>query len=266
MPTPNNKGLKEIPADEGFEIFGCQIPYSVVGFCKKFLKQHPKWNISIRDVITEKNYEFARLISRNYGENLANLEGFTGLQLATTIENVIQENFKCGDITFDDVLGQSALLDDLKNVVPTKSKKKSSKPQRLNSSSTSTPRKRTRSVISDGEDSDNEGGDDQAVEEAEETDQDSEFENDVDDMTVNESTASLSRFPTTPTYTKPAKKQRRSIKPVHEKKVSTSEDSDSDNFDPIVEEDLTSYNPSGEIQPNTKRLVIKGANKSYYGL
>ena len=103
MPTPNNKGLKEVPTDEGFDIFGCQIPHNVVDFCKKFLKRHP------------------RIISRNYGENLANLEGFTGVQLATTLENVMLENLKCGDITFDDVLGQSALLEDLKNVVPTKS-------------------------------------------------------------------------------------------------------------------------------------------------
>ena len=167
MPTPNNKGLKEVPTDDGFEIFGCQIPHSVVGFCKKFLKRYPKWNTSIRDVIIEKNHEFARLISRNVGENLANLEGFTGFQLATTLENVMQENFKCGDITFDDVFSQSALLDELKNVVPTKSKKKLPKPQQLNSSSTSTPRKRARSVVSDREDSDNEGDDDQGGEEAE---------------------------------------------------------------------------------------------------
>ena len=228
------------------------------------MKRHPKWNTSIRDVIIEKNYEFARLISRNYGENLANLEGFTGLQLATTLENVMQENFKCGDITFDDVFSQSALLDELKNVVPTKSKKKSPKPQQLNTSSTSTPRKRSRSVVS--EDSDD-GDDDQACEEPEETDQESEVENDADEnMTANESSVSLSRFPTTPSYTKPTKKQRRSIKPALEKKASTPEESDSDSFDPIVDEDLTVYNPTGEIQVDTKRLVIKGANKNYYGL
>ena len=265
MSASNNKGLKDVSADDGFEIFGCQIPHSVVGFCKKFLKRYPKWTTSIRDVIIEKNHEYARLISRDVGENLANLNGFTGLQLATTLENVMQESFKGGDITFDDVFSQKSLLDELKNVVSTKPKKKSPKPQQLNTSSTSTPRKRSRSVVS--EDSDNDGDDDQACEEPEETDQESEVENDADEnMTANESSVSLSRFPTTPSYTKPTKKQRRSIKPALEKKASTSEESDSDSFDPIVDEDLTVYNPTGEIQVDTKRLVIKGANKNYYGL
>ena len=104
----------------------------------------------------------------------------------------------------------------------------------------------------DREDSDNEGDDDQGGEEAEETDQESESENEVDDnMTANESTASLSGYPATPTYAKPAKKPRRSSKPVPEKKVAVSDGSDSDSFDPIVDEDLNGYNPLGDIQPST---------------
>ena len=267
MTTPNNKGLKEAPTDEGFNIFGCQIPQNVVGFCKKFLKRHPKWDVSLQEVIPEKNYETARIISHNYGGNLINLEGFTGAHLALTLENVMRENLKRGDVTFTDVLGQTVLLEDLKNAVTVKTKKKTTKPSQLNSSSTSTPRKRPRSVLMDQEDSDNETVDDQGGEEDEETDQESESENEVDDnTTANESTVSLPEYPATPTYAKPAKKPRRSSKTKPEKKVVVFDGSDSDSFDPIVDEDLNGYNPLGDIKPRTKRLVIKGANKNYYGL
>ena len=147
MPTPNNKSLKEVPVDEGFDIFGCQIPQNVVGFCKKFLKRYPQWDESLRGIIHEKNYETARIISHNYGGNLTNLEGFTGAHLALTLENVMQENLKWGDVTFADVLGQTLLLDDLKNVVTVKPKKKSTKPPQLNLSSTSNPRKKVKKCV-----------------------------------------------------------------------------------------------------------------------
>ena len=67
--------------------------------------------------------------------------------------------------------------------------------------------------MSDREDSDNEGDDDQGGEEAEETDQESESENEVDDnMTANESTASLSGFPATPNLRKTGEETEKIIK------------------------------------------------------
>ena len=56
-------------------------------------------------------------------------------------------------------------------------------------------------------------------------------------------------------------------KPVSEKKVPTisTEDSDSDSFDPVNDEDVGGYDPLGDILPSTRRVVVKGANKSYYG-
>ena len=264
MATPNNKSLKELPVDEGFDIFGCQIPQNVVGFCKKFLRHHPQWSEALQGVINEKNYETARLISRNYGANLINLEDFTGLQLANTLENVMQEGFKKGDVTFNDILEQTFLLEKLKKVVTTKNKKKHS-PQA--SSSTSTPRKRTRNVSEERDDSDAETVDSQNAEEGEETEQESEFENEDDaNITANESSISLTGFPTTPSYNKAEKKPKRAKKSEVEKKVEDCDTSDSDSFDPVIDDDLTSYKPLGDIKPNTKRLVIKGANKNYYGL
>ena len=198
---------------------------------------------------------------------MTNLEGFTGAQLALPLENVMQENLKWGDVTFADVLGQTVLLDDLNNVVTLKPKKKSTKPPQLNLSSTSTPRKRSRNVSADREDSDNETADSQTGEEGEETDQESESENEDDgNITANESAISLPGYPATPTYTKPTKKPKRASKSEPEKKVEVSDASDSDSFDPIIDEDLNGYNPLGDIRPRTKRLVIKGANKNYYGL
>ena len=44
------------------------------------------------------------------------------------------------------------------------------------------------------------------------------------------------------------------------------EDSDSDSFDVVNDEDIGGYNPIGEINPNTRRIVVKGSNKSYYGV
>ena len=263
MATPNNKSLKEMPVGEGFDIFGCQIPQNVVGFCKKFLRHNPQWSEALQGVINEKNYETARLISRNYGANLINLEDFTGLHLAITIENVMQEGFKKGDVTFNDILEQKFLLEKLKKVVATKNKKKQL-PQA--SSSTSTPRKRSRNVSEERDDSDNETVDSQNIEEGEETEQESEFENEDDtNITADDSSISLTGYPSTPSYNKPEKKPKRAKKSEVEKKVENC-DSDSDSFDPIIDDDLTSYKPLGDIKPNTKRLVIKGANKNYYGL
>ena len=45
----------------------------------------------------------------------------------------------------------------------------------------------------------------------------------------------------------------------------TDNDSDSDNFDPIDEEEIVLYNKLGEIKPSIKRMVLKGSGKSYYG-
>ena len=57
------------------------------------------------------------------------------------------------------------------------------------------------------------------------------------------------------------------VKPVPEKKVPTikTEDSDSDSFDPVNEEESGGYDPMGDILPSTRRIVVKGANKCYYG-
>ena len=41
------------------------------------------------------------------------------------------------------------------------------------------------------------------------------------------------------------------------------EDSDSDSFDP-VDEDTTKYDPLGDILKSTRRVVMKGANKTFY--
>jgi hypothetical protein len=57
------------------------------------------------------------------------------------------------------------------------------------------------------------------------------------------------------------------VKPVLEKKAPTTktEDSDSDSFDPVNDEEIGGYDPHGDILPSTRRIVVKGANKCYNG-
>ena len=74
-------------------------------------------------------------------------------------------------------------------------------------------------------------------------------------------------LPPTPTYRKKPSHVTKVDKPVPEKKVPTisTEDSDSDSFDPVNDEDVGGYDPLGDILPSTRRVGVKGANKSYYG-
>ena len=43
-------------------------------------------------------------------------------------------------------------------------------------------------------------------------------------------------------------------------------DTDSDSFDSVGDEDVTSYDPLGDIVPSIRRVVLKGSNKNYYGM
>ena len=264
MSSQNHKSPKEAQNADGFDIFNCHIPQAVVGFCKKFIKRNPAWN---QEVISETEDESANLISHNRGENLVNLDGFTGPDLASVLESVLENNLKWGEISLGDVMGQSVLLEKLKNAVGVKTKKRFAKPTQPSISST--PKKRTRSVSSDYEDSDNETVIGQDCEGAE-SDLESEYGNEenegVDNTLANESAVSMPEHPLTPGYTKTPKRQKRSSKPEMEKKTSISDGSDSDSFDPVVDDEFTGYNPLGEIIPHTTRIVIRGANKNYYGM
>ena len=257
------KSSKETQNDDGFSIFNTHIPQAMVGFCKKFMKRNPSWD---SDVIPQTEYEWINLISRNRGENLSNLDDFTGAHMASMLECVMRDNLKWDEISLPDVVAHSPLLEKLKNTQGLKNKKKIAK-TRLN---TSTPKKRARSVSSGYEDSDNEtvisknGGE-------VESDAESEYESDknmVGDNTAgNESSASMPDHPPTPGYVKTPKRQKRSANPQREKKSSAFEGSDSDSFDPVIEEEITGYDPLGDIAPDTTRIVIKGANKNnFYGM
>ena len=234
----------------------------MVGFCKKFMKRNPSWD---SDVIPQTEYEWINLISRNRGENLSNLDDFTGAHMASMLECVMRDNLKWEEISLGDVVTHSPLLEKLKNTQGTKNKKKFAKTQ-LN---TSTPKKRARSVSPGYEDSDNETVISKNCGEVE-SDVESEYESDKnvggDNTVANESSASIPDQPPTPGYVKTPKRQKRSPNPQREKKSSAFEGSDSDSFDPVIEEEFTGYNPLGEIAPNTTRIVIKGANKNFYGM
>ena len=76
-------------------------------------------------------------------------------------------------------------------------------------------------------------------------------------------------IPQTPVYQKLASQNRKIVKSPVEKKTNVTqveEDTDSDSFDPVGDDDITSYHPLGDIIPTTRRIVVKGANKSYYGM
>ena len=234
----------------------------MVGFCKKFMKRNPSWD---SDVIPQTEYEWINLISRNRGENLGNLDNFTGVHMASLLECVMKDNLKWNEITLPDVMAHSPLLEKLKSAQEMKNKKKFVK-KRLN---TSTPKKRARSVSSGYEDSDNETVIDKNGGEVE-SDVELEYESDKnmtgDNTAANESSASIPDHPPTPGYVKTPKRQKRSTNPPREKKSSAFDGSDSDSFDPVIEEEYTGYNPLGEIAPDTTRIVIKGANKNFYGM
>ena len=234
----------------------------MVGFCKKFMKRNPSWD---SDVISQTEYEWVNLISRNRGENLGNLDDFTGSHMASMLECVMRDNLKWLEISLGDVVTHSPLLEKLKNIQESKNKKKFAKTQ-LN---TSTPKKRVRSVSSDYEDSDNETVTSKNREEGE-SDVESEYESDKnvggDNTLANESATSIPDHPPTPGYVKTPKRQKRSPKSQREKKSDAFEGSDSESFDPVIDEEFTGYNPLGEIAPHTTRIVIKGANKNFYGM
>ena len=222
------------------------------------MKRKPSWD---NNVISQTEYERVNLISRNRGENLSNLDDFTGPHMASMLECVMRDNLKWSEISFGDLAAHSPLLENLKAQEP-KNKKKFAKSQQ------STPKKRSRSESSGYEDSDNETVTSKIRED--ESDVESEYESDEnvdnDNTLANKSVTSILDNPPTPSYVKTPKRQKRTPKPEKEKKSSTFEGSDSDSFDPIVDEEFTGYNPLGEIIPNTTRIVIKGANKNFYGM
>jgi hypothetical protein len=76
-------------------------------------------------------------------------------------------------------------------------------------------------------------------------------------------------IPQTPHYQKLVSQNRKNVKSPVEKITNVTEvdeDTDSDSFDPVGDEDITSNDPLGDIIPTTRRIVVKGANKSYYGM
>jgi hypothetical protein len=43
-------------------------------------------------------------------------------------------------------------------------------------------------------------------------------------------------------------------------------DTDSDSFDHVADQDVTANYPLGDIIPSIRRVVLKGSNKNYYGI
>ena len=100
-----------------------------------------------------------------------------------------------------------------------------------------------------------------------ESDYDYEDEDQIDEECGKDDT-DITALPPTPTYPKKLVVARKNEKSQSEKNaISRSmEDSDSDSFNVVQDENIGGYNPIGEINPNTRRIVVKGSNKSYYGV
>ena len=258
LSAQSDKSPKGSQSSDGFNIFNVHIPQAVVGFCKKFMKRNPIWDY---DIMPQTDYERVNLISRNRGENLSNLDDFTGVHLASMMERVMMDNIRHSEISIADLANYSPLLELLKAHEP-KGRRKFGKSQH------STPKKRSRSESPGLDDSDCETVTSKIRED--ESDVDSEYDSDgnvdSDNVIPNKSVTSILDNPPTPTYVKTPKRARRIPKPEKEKKLATCDGSDSESFDPVVDEEFSGYNPLGDINPGTTRVVIKGANKNFYGI
>ena len=76
-------------------------------------------------------------------------------------------------------------------------------------------------------------------------------------------------IPQTPHYPKPTSQNRKNVNLSTENTtiaIGDDNDTDSDSFDHVADEDVTANDPLGDIIPSIRRVVLKGSNKNYYGI
>ena len=204
-------------------------------------------------------------------ENLASRDK-NGQVLASSFEKLLDYLVKTNQVTLNDSMKYSGLLQRLRTLGTPKIKKRS-----VEQGFVTPTKKRQKNLVPvyDRECDDVSQETNKSfcseVEKSPAKDDNSEYEFDTDgneDVNDQENDdAEIISLPPTPTYRKKPSQVMKVDKPVSEKKVPTisTEDSDSDSFDPVNDEDVGGYDPLGDILPSTRRVVVKGANKSNYG-
>ena len=261
---------------QGFEVFGCHIPQSIISHAKEYIKTNKDWNPSV--FTSEIYYTTINAVAYDRIENLASRDK-NGQVLASSFEELLECLVKTNQVTLSDSMKYSGLLQRLRTLGTPKNKKRSVErgfitpikkrqknlvpdydqeyddvSQETNKSFGSEVEKSPAKVMSKNYNDDNS-----------EYEFDTDGHDDVNDQENDD--ADIISLPPTPTYRKKPSRVTKVDKPVPEKKIPTisTEDSDSDSFDPVNDEDVGGYDPLGDILPSTRRIVVKGANKSYYG-
>jgi hypothetical protein len=261
---------------QGFEAFGCHIPQSIISYAKDYIKVNKEWDSSVFP--SEVYYTTINAVAYDRVENLPTRDK-NGQVLASSFEKLLEYMVKTDQVTLSDSMKYTGLLQKLGSQGTPKNKKR---PVERRSSTPIKKRQRSLTPVYDQEYDDElqetnksfgfetEKSPAKAMSEGYNDDNSEyEFDNDGhDEMNDQEKDdTGIISLPPTPTYQKKTRQVVKVDKPVSEKKVPTisTEDSDSDSFDPVNDEDVGGYDPLGDILPSTRRVVVKGANKSYYG-
>ena len=264
----------------GFEAFGCHIPQSIISHAKAYINANKEWDSSVFPL--ELYYTTINAVAWDRVEHLPTRDK-NGQVLASSFEKLLEHMMRTDQITLSESMMYTGLLQKLGSQGTPKNKKRAVEVGGRRSSTPIKKRQRSLTPVYDHESDDElpeinksfdyekEKSPTKAMSEGYDDDDNSEydFENDgQDEMNEHEKNdMGITPLPPTPTYQNTPRNVRKVDKSVSEKKapVVSIEDSDSDSFDPVNDEDIGVYDPLGEILPSTRRVVVKGANKSYYG-
>jgi hypothetical protein len=255
---------------QGAEVFGCHIPQSIISHAKEYIRKNKEWDPAV--FTSELYYTTINTIAYDRIENLVSRDK-NGEVLATALEELLECMVKTNQVKISDSMKYSGLLQRLRTLATPKIKKRS-----VEQGFVTPIKKRQKNLLPvyDQECDDMSQETNKSVcsevEKSPAKDDNSEYEFDTDgnedaNDQENEDPDIIS-LPPTPTYRKKTSRVTKVVKPVPEKKVPTitTEDSDSDSFDPVNDEDIGGYDPLGDILASTRRIVVRGANKCYYGV
>jgi hypothetical protein len=257
-------GRSKSSSKQGFEVFGCHVPQALISLAKLYIRANKDWCPDTFSL--EKHYTTILAIAHDRIENLANRDK-NGVILAIALEELLECLVKTSKVKMSESMNYSGLIQRLKEGSP---KKKRS----VARCSPTPTKKRQKNLLSDYEEECDILSQENASQEdtSQENDKslysenekvslmddnsDYEFESDENDDVNERDDVDVVSIPP------------KVVKPVLEKEVHTgkTEDSDSDSFDPVNDEEISGYDPHGAILPSIRRIVVKGANKCYYGV
>jgi hypothetical protein len=272
-------GKPKSSSKQGAEVFGCHIPQAIISHAKDYIRSNKEWNPDVFSL--EEYYTTINTIAYDRIENLATRDT-NGEVLAAALVDLLEFLVKTNQVEMIESMNYSGLIQRLRTLGTPKNKKRS-----VARGFTTPIKKRQKNLLPDYEEECDILSQENASQEdtAQENDKSLysenekvslmddnsayEFESDGnDDANERENDdVDVVSIPPTPTYRKKPSRLTRVVKPVLEKKVPTTktEDSDSDSFDPVNDEEIGGYDPLGDILPSTRSIVVKGANKCYYG-